>query len=779
MDAPPALELVLPWWWGMAVGALLLFLYFSNERSALHRGSVERLFWPLVYAWFASLWVLRPSRAASQHVHEYFGSVTRTDAAVVAMAAFLGHIVYSHNQRQRMASRISQAALSQMARKLALKRPIETVPARIATARLRHILGTQGAPPGFFGGLLWESWGAMTGRRLRVQGAVLAVLQECCQASHEDLLYVLSQGDLDLPQLFATAGTRGVMALVTDVAPHMDVVTKAVLIDALHRQVDFVHMLHLQRPVAAMILGTRGHELTTLKNLIDELGGFYNLHKLMFFDFSADLSLSVLRHIETEGHLLRASIPVDGVRQLDMPRKILSDIDDTFFSSGGHFPAGVDRRYAKHQIYPGVLSLFRELDRCWYSNQGIESREQALQESQECAEVPLWIRVSPHEWLDLTVPSSETIAGLKERLASVRSSQAPPWPGSVGALGERGVEEMSFAPPTCRPTSNLAFLSARPHAYKDYMESRLYSLFWGLHARGMLHCMPTLLAGRLGSSLRSAAVGAVLQFRGRVVLVLAFISLLAITAHRHCLPCILVLCVFLGISVAARRRRKVVWKPVSFDKVRTFRQYQRLYSEFSMVFFGDNGQGDLLCAEELAAPTESQHCGKLEAPAAVFIHEVVPLGSQLSSLADHMGHEEGAATWSRLHIYFHRTYVGAAVNAYHCGLLSLEGLARVGRSAVEDLVRMRIDQLRDVRRAWVERVAELNADIDRANALLPQHLLVERVPEAAGTLGAIQRRGANVTPVNASLVASAEFAGLPGTGLESFAFRTLPPGPWR
>merc|ERR1712072_963950 len=43
------------------------------------------------------------------------------------------------------------------------------------------------------------------------------------------------------------------------------------------------------------------------------------------------------------------------------PRKILSDIDDTLCCSGGHFPAGVDRRFPKRCVYPGVLALFREL----------------------------------------------------------------------------------------------------------------------------------------------------------------------------------------------------------------------------------------------------------------------------------------------------------------------------------------------------------------------------------------------------------------------------------
>jgi hypothetical protein len=43
-------------------------------------------------------------------------------------------------------------------------------------------------------------------------------------------------------------------------------------------------------------------------------------------------------------------------------RKILSDVDDTLFASGGKFPAGVDKRYPGHTVYPGVIEFYKELD---------------------------------------------------------------------------------------------------------------------------------------------------------------------------------------------------------------------------------------------------------------------------------------------------------------------------------------------------------------------------------------------------------------------------------
>ena len=43
-------------------------------------------------------------------------------------------------------------------------------------------------------------------------------------------------------------------------------------------------------------------------------------------------------------------------------RKILSDVDDTLFSSGGKYPAGLDARFPPYQVYPGVLEFYKELD---------------------------------------------------------------------------------------------------------------------------------------------------------------------------------------------------------------------------------------------------------------------------------------------------------------------------------------------------------------------------------------------------------------------------------
>jgi hypothetical protein len=49
-------------------------------------------------------------------------------------------------------------------------------------------------------------------------------------------------------------------------------------------------------------------------------------------------------------------------QQQHQRRKVLSDVDDTLYCSGGMYPAGVDKRFARKTVYPGVLAFYRELD---------------------------------------------------------------------------------------------------------------------------------------------------------------------------------------------------------------------------------------------------------------------------------------------------------------------------------------------------------------------------------------------------------------------------------
>jgi len=120
--------------------------------------------------------------------------------------------------------------------------------------------------------------------------------------------------------------------------------------------------------VRNIILATKQDELSELKTQADGRGNWYCMSKLLYDDIrSVVVREDILRHIQREARVVEAHRKMktkksrrDAGRRAW--RKILSDVDDTLSCSGGHYPAGIDRRYGKKVVYPGVLAFYRELD---------------------------------------------------------------------------------------------------------------------------------------------------------------------------------------------------------------------------------------------------------------------------------------------------------------------------------------------------------------------------------------------------------------------------------
>ena len=88
---------------------------------------------------------------------------------------------------------------------------------------------------------------------------------------------------------------------------------------------------------------------------------FETIHKLLYrSSLDKENSKLILDHISEN---YKTGL-FNGKRGL----QIVSDIDDTMTCSGD-FPGGCDELYAKHDLYPGVLAFYRELDR--YTNREI------------------------------------------------------------------------------------------------------------------------------------------------------------------------------------------------------------------------------------------------------------------------------------------------------------------------------------------------------------------------------------------------------------------------
>lgn len=223
-----------------------------------------------------------------------------------------------------------------------------------------------------------------------------------------------------------------------------------------------------------------------------------------------------------------------------------------------------------------------------------------------------------------------------------------------------------------KPSSNLVFLSARPRVYKDLTARRTFSVFKELFHRGKLHSLPSLITGSM---------------------------------RRGVLATLRALC-----SV------RTAWQQVGEKKVECFQRYRALYAEYDFVFFGDNGQGDLLAAQrmqesllhprfrtEISSDTSdcsSDESGTMdeesratwESPADLLglIQEVVPLESSL------MHHQATAEALRDEDIVMYRSYVGAALEICRIApkLITPLKLQCIAKAACQDL--------EDAKRTWAE-----------------------------------------------------------------------------
>jgi len=120
--------------------------------------------------------------------------------------------------------------------------------------------------------------------------------------------------------------------------------------------------------VRNILLNSTGDDLSDIKTLTDAKGDYYCMSKLIYDDIKSEtVRHDILTHMRKEGAMQVTTRQLGTKRgpkrrYLMAWRKILSDVDDTLLSSGGHYPAGIDKKYPKKVVYPGVLAFYRELD---------------------------------------------------------------------------------------------------------------------------------------------------------------------------------------------------------------------------------------------------------------------------------------------------------------------------------------------------------------------------------------------------------------------------------
>jgi hypothetical protein len=135
---------------------------------------------------------------------------------------------------------------------------------------------------------------------------------------------------------------------------------------------------------------------------------------------------------------------------------------------------------------------------------------------------------------------------------------------------------------------------------------------------------------------------------------------------------------------------------IAEEKNKRFLEFAPLYPEYEFVFLGDSGQGDALAGAMML---------KHPLVRAVFIHDV-------------KHHDEAARAAQReQRIFFHDTYVGAAVYACGLGLISRAGMVRVAQGALAALGKIEFEtqEAADTMNALFAR------DVAAMNAILPEN----------------------------------------------------------
>eukprot|EP00931_Biecheleriopsis_adriatica_P023227 TRINITY_DN14715_c0_g1_i2.p1 TRINITY_DN14715_c0_g1~~TRINITY_DN14715_c0_g1_i2.p1 ORF type:complete len:876 (+),score=161.70 TRINITY_DN14715_c0_g1_i2:57-2684(+) len=186
---------------------------------------------------------------------------------------------------------------------------------------------------------------------------LLRVVRTLCRKKDKEALqFVLC--NVSVATMFEICGEPMIKLLREDAleADFLSLLEKAILVDAL-QSVRIRFSRGAQEAVLAIMRSCRGQDLTALKNMIDAGGNYLNLHHLVYHELCQEMQDDLLEHLRAESDEVRFNLAsCYGV-------KVVSDIDDTLFSSGGRFPAGVDKSYPKGAMYPGCLTLYRLLDK--------------------------------------------------------------------------------------------------------------------------------------------------------------------------------------------------------------------------------------------------------------------------------------------------------------------------------------------------------------------------------------------------------------------------------
>ena len=625
----------------------------------------------------------------------------------------------------------------------ALRGRYRTPEAQGKAERLMDIVGAITRGKGITAGTR-QMYSRLSGSTVRNQRNMNALLQG---TSPQELNFILCA--VNAAALVDVLHASTVEMLIRERLCDLSTIARAVLVDALQK-VGLRYRPQRQYWARDIIVATKGIELTHLKAYMDDGGDYHTMYKLLYHDLQGSIQKAVADHITKEGQVTVSEFAKLVPGSTGVALKVLSDIDDTLFSSGGSFPAGVDSRYPRKCYYPGVLALFAELDRSFAKKHAsalsilrdemreiqfpvLSSREaspSSPKRKRSPSPDPLGGRTSSavstaaspvqsteRESSDALVsapaspvsfplpPILATRSPVKSlsRLSTPRGGSVTPAGGSpragIAPLWQGPWQEAVSSGEIHQEGSNLVFLSARPESYKGLTESEAYRrYFQPLVQRGELDTSPTMLLGSLDSGPRALARLIGMKFWRPV--------------HQE------------DVTV-----ERALYQTLGVKKLSRFREYAAIYPECCFVYVGDNGQGDVMAAEILTSSmrqgavegSDSTISGPIQSRLiATLVHQVRPIEETVT-----MFKKPWSGGWKNRNISFHTTHVAMATHAVMIGLIDHESLHRVAIAAVNDFRRIWSRYYgRYAGRHLKTALHQLNKDLRAACCYLPEHLQV-------------------------------------------------------
>ncbi len=209
------------------------------------------------------------------------------------------------------------------------------------------------------------------GKVLHIENQILEIFQG---ADKDELNLILSTAELghifykvkDHKFVQQFHRTKLLEILAVERLHELNVTARTMLLDAFQKMKLTAHP-KADSYVRNIITNTKGDSLSELKSLSDCKGDINSFHKLVYRDIeSADEKSAILKHIKKQAMVQEAYNTMGsrtGKQRSKLAwRKVMSDVDDTLTCSGGVWPAGIDTRYPRKALYPGVLAFYRELD---------------------------------------------------------------------------------------------------------------------------------------------------------------------------------------------------------------------------------------------------------------------------------------------------------------------------------------------------------------------------------------------------------------------------------